>query len=251
MDATGDTTTGTPPPTTTGPDDTTGGEPNLGCCEPHAEPTCDEPKVVDCVCEQSASCCALEWDEACVDLAKNECAATCDEPGSTGDPGTTTGSGDACTEVVTFEMMPSDATLSGAWILGMSMVGEGEISVIDQFAGNTDGSILFEPDIPCDDTWHIWVRYWEDGADDSYYATLDGMPMPAAVFEGDCGAGGGGYDWAQLNWRDEADPPCTYLEDPWAPMWTAGTHQIEFSYRESLAMGRILITNDAALVPAP
>ncbi|MCR9159968.1 MAG: hypothetical protein ACE37F_32495 [Nannocystaceae bacterium] len=40
-----------------------------------------------------------------------------------------------------------------------------------------------------------------------------------------------------------------YVEDPWTPTWEAGTHTIEFSYRESLAMGRILITNDPAFVP--
>jgi hypothetical protein len=34
-------------------------------------------------------------------------------------------------------------------------------------------------------------------------------------------------------------------------MWTAGTHEIEFEYREVQGMGRILITNDPDLVPAP
>ena len=174
--------------------------------------------------------------------------------GSTSDGSTSdgsTGAGAACKDIVTFELFPSDATLTGAWQLGMSMVGEGEISVLDQMAADLDGSILFEPDIPCDDTWHIWVRYWESGADDSYFATLDGEPMPAAVFEGDCTAAGQGYDWAQLNWRDEAADPCDYTEDPWTADWAAGTHAIEFSYRESLAMGRILLTNDPMLVPGP
>jgi len=243
-DVTGTPTTG---PDTTGPDDTTGGESD-SCCEAHASPSCNEPDVVDCVCEREAFCCAFEWDQTCVDLAQIMCDATCNEPGSTGDPDTGMG-GEACAELVTFELLPSDATHTGAWELGMSMVGEGEISVLDQMGGNTEGSILFEPDIPCNDTWYIWARTWQSGNDDSYYATLDGEPMPAAIFEGDCGPGGQGYDWTPLNWRDEGDPPCTYMEDPWAPDWAAGVHQIEFTFRESLAMGRILLTNDQDLIP--
>jgi hypothetical protein len=111
------------------------------------------------------------------------------------------------------------------------------------------GSILFEPDIPCDDTWYIWARAFDNGSQDSYFATLDGEPMPPAIYEGDCGNGGMGYIWAYLNWRDEAAPPCTYVADPWAPDWAAGPHQIEFTYREATAMGRILITNDQDYVP--
>lgn len=247
---TGDDTTGSPttgPEPTTGPGETTDGPPpSDGCCEVHDNPGCNEPEVVDCVCAQEAFCCAFEWDQMCVDLAQSrECMATCEDPGTTGDPTTGEPGGD-CEEVVTFELMPSDAILTGAWELGMSMVGEGEISVLNQ---GTDGSILFEPEIPCNDTWYIWVRYWEQGADDSYFATVDGNPMPEAIFEGDCDGGGAGYDWAVLNWREQGDPPCTYVEDPWAPAWDAGTHQLEFTYRESLAMGRILLTNDPALIP--
>jgi hypothetical protein len=43
--------------------------------------------------------------------------------------------------------------------------------------------------------------------------------------------------------------PCEYVENPWAPDWMAGVHQIEFSFREATAMGRILITNDQDYVP--
>ena len=219
------------------------------CSVAHPEPGCDDPAVETCVCDEQPNCCVFEWDESCVSMAQVECAdvGTGGSTGSRGDTGSTSGAG-ACGEVVTFEMLPSEATLTGAWELGMSMVGEGEIAVLNQMLG-TGGSILFEPDIPCDDTWTIWVRYWEQGSDDSYAVTLDDMPMPEAVFEGDCSGAGQGYAWAALNWRDQADPPCVYLEDPWTPTWQAGTHAIEFSYRESLAMGRILITNDPALVP--
>jgi hypothetical protein len=248
--ATGDDTTSGPPPgtTSTGSDETTGGGEGDNCCEPHATPGCNEPEVETCVCEQQATCCALAWDEVCSALAQDRCAAECVDPGTTGDP-TTGGVSDACLGVETFEMLPSEATLSGDWQLGMSMIGEGEIAVVGQMGGGTDGSVLFEPDIPCDDTWYIWVRAFDQGNNDSYFATLDGEPMPPAIFEGDCTAGGQGYDWAVLNWRDEAAAPCDYVEDPWAPDWAAGTHQIEFSYREATAMGRILLTNDPALVP--
>ncbi|MCX4247906.1 hypothetical protein [Paraliomyxa miuraensis] len=244
-DVTSDVTTDTPDVTTDPtlpPEDTTAGM-TESCCEPHDAPGCDDEAVVDCVCAQEAACCAFSWDEVCVELAQGDCMAVCD--GGTTE-GTTTGAGEACSEVVTFEMMPSEATLSGAWMLGMSMVGEGEISV-NQMGG--PGSILFEPDIPCDDTWYIWVRAFNNGSDDSYFATLDGEPMPEAIFEGDCQNGGQGYIWAPLNWRDQMAGPCTYVEDPWAPDWTTGVHQIEFTYREAAAMGRILITNDQDLVP--
>lgn len=240
--------------TTDPPETTSGGGDPEGCCVEHESPGCNEPEVANCVCAQEATCCAFGWSQDCVDMAVGRCAALCEGPGGTTNPTDPTASTDptgepgGCAETIEFEMFPSDATHSGAWQLSMSMVGEGEISVVN-LDGGAGGSILYEPEIPCDDTWYIWVRYWEDGDADSYYATLDGMPTPEAVFEGDCSGGGGGYDWAQLNWRDEGDPGCTYVEDPWAPTWDAGVHEIEFSYRESLAMGRILITNDAGFVP--
>lgn len=249
-----DSSTGAPTPDTTtgpttGPDTTTGEPGSQGCCEPHDTPGCNEPAVVDCVCEAEPACCAFEWDEACVELAMSDCEATCEDPGTTGEPpDTTTGVGAMCEEIVVMEMVPSEAIYSGAWELGMSMVGEGEISLLNQQLG-FEGSFLYEPDIPCNDTWFIWTRYWESGADDSYFVTLDGQPMPQAIFEGDCTGGGQGYDWAALNYRDQGDDTCVYVEDPWAPQWDAGVHQIEFSFRESLAMGRIVITNDPAYVP--
>jgi hypothetical protein len=247
-DVTGDPGTTTVPPTTTMPDDTTGGGSD-SCCEVHATAGCNEEAVVDCVCAQEAFCCAFEWDQSCVDIAMADCMATCEGPGTTTDePGTSSSTGDpmgACTEVVTFEMQPSEATYEGGWMLGMSMLGEGEIAQY-QFGG---GSFVYEPDIPCDDTWYIWARALDQGSDDSYFATLDGEPMPEAIFEGDCTGGGNGYLWAVLNWRDQAAMACDYVENPWAPAWTAGVHQIEFSFREVGGMGRILITNDQDYVP--
>ncbi len=250
-DVTGDPDTTSPPTTTTPPDDTTTGAGSEGCCEVHSTPGCTEEAVVDCVCAQEAFCCAFEWDQNCVDIAMADCMATCEEPPGTttdepGTSGSTTGSMGACTEIVTFEMQPSEATYDGGWMLGMSMLGEGEISQYNMFGG---GSFTYEPDIPCDDTWYIWARARDSGSNDSYFATLDGEPMPEAIFEGDCTNGGDDYHWAVLNWRDQAAMACDYVENPWAPDWTAGVHQIQFSFREALAMGRILITNDQDYVP--
>lgn len=169
--------------------------------------------------------------------------------GSTGEPGSSTGVGSECMDTVTFELTPDQAALSGDWELGMSMLGEGQIVNIPNPQNGTEGSILFEPEIPCDGTWYIWVRVIDQGNNDSYFATLDGEPNPEAIFEGDCTQAGMGYKWARLNWREQGAPACEYVQDPWAPTWTAGLHAIEFSYREAQAMGRILLTNDPDLVP--
>ncbi len=241
------------------------------CCEAHPEPGCDQPSVQACVCELNGACCGVEWNPACAAAAVDVCAAVCggdtmtdsgpvDDgpfgtsggPGDTGtfDTGAATDTGGpigACQGIETIELEPADATATGGWMLTPSMLGEGEILVLDN--GQFDGSVLYEPDLPCDDNWYIWVRFWQQGSDDSYYVTLDGMPQPPAIFEGDCGNGGGGWDWAALNWRDENAPPCTYVEDPWAPVWSAGVHEIEVTYRESIAIGRVVVTNDPMFVP--
>ncbi len=254
MTMSGGGSTGTPDTSESGDptvaDGTTTGEIGI-CCEAHSSPGCNQSEVADCVCSIEAACCAFEWSEACVELALGrQCMASCDDPpGTTGDTGSTTDVPGACAGIEMFEMLPSEATHTGAWELGMSMIGEGEISLIANPGAGVDGSVLFEPDVPCADTWYIWVRYYEQGQEDSYFVTVDGEPMPEAVFEGDCTGGGQGYDWAALNWRDPDAGPCEYLEDPWAPDWGPGLHQIEFSYRESQALGRILLTNDQDFVP--
>ena len=60
---------------TAGGQDTGGGE---GCCERHAGGGCNEPEVAACVCKTDAVCCTFDWDDACVDLARNSCDATCE-----------------------------------------------------------------------------------------------------------------------------------------------------------------------------
>ena len=247
------------PPITSGPAETTTvgdttGDVGGSCCDTHANPGCDEPEVVDCVCAIEASCCAFEWDDLCVELAQGACNLICGEPppGSTGDepPGSSSGEpGDACKDPIEIELFPSDATITGSWMVGMSGLGEGEIAIIPNPDMGTDGSVLYEPDIPCDDTWHIWVRGLDFGGADSYYVSLDGNPRPPAVFEANCDDFGDTYVWAELNWRNQGDPACTYVEDPWTAQWDAGIHSIEFSYREINAMGRILLTNGPGFAP--
>lgn len=211
------------------------------------EPTTDEPTTnVTATTNPSTT-----TDGTTTDVSTTGTTSGTTTTDTTGEPGTSTGVNGACADVVTFELKPSEATLSGAWVLGMSMLGEGEITNIPMPNNGTDGSILFQPNIPCDDTWYIWVRAFDNGNADSYLATLDGQPMPSAIFEGDCTQGGMAYKWTVLNWRDSMAQACDYVEDPWTPMWTAGVHEIEFKYREATAMGRILITNDPDLVPAP
>ena len=233
---------------TDGGDDTTGGIPDTAsCCEVHNRSRCDQPDVTACVCQSQAVCCVFDWDQTCVDLAEGKCAARCDDSG-TGAPDV------ACDRLITFEIEPLDATPSGAWEHGMSGIGEGDIVRIPLGSDETDGSILWDVDIPCADTWFIWARALNNNDEDSYFARVDGDPMAPeqAIFEGDCSSRTvTEYQWTRLNWRDPDAPACTYVEDPWAPRWSTGGHQVEFTYRESSAMGRMLFTNDPKLVPSP
>lgn len=213
-----------------------------------ADPTTGNPTTSNPTTADPSTTDATATSGSTGDVTATTEASTGD--GSTGGSGSSTGGGGgACMEMLQIEMAPDTATLSGAWQLGMSMLGEGQIINIPNPGNGTDGSILYAPDIPCDATWYIWVRVLDNGSNDSYFATLDGEPNPAAIFEGDCTNQGNGYKWAQLNWRDPMANACQYVEDPWAPMWTAGAHEIAFTYREAQAMGRILLTNDPNLVP--
>lgn len=219
------------------------GDAGAQVCEP------DGMSYGPCTCE-GASSDPTTTDPTTTDPTTTDPTTTDPTTGTTTDDtttGTTTGVNSACDEVIQFEMMPDEATLTGGWGLAMSMMGEGQIAFIQN--PNMGGSVLYEPELPCDDTWYIWARAFDNGQDDSYFATLDGEPEPPAIFEGDCGGGGNGYVWARLNWRDVDANPCEYVEDPWAPTWDAGVHAIEFSYREAQAMGRILITNDPDFTP--
>ncbi len=250
-EGTRDGSSGTPTSDTSSGDTTSGtGAPvGSGCCEAHAIPGCDEAAVQQCVCEVEQECCLFEWIESCAELAQARCEATCesDDSGSSGGGGSSDSGRVGCEEPVVIELAPADAVLSGNWTLGMSDLGEGEIL---RLQGGVQGEARFDVEVPCDDTWFVWVRYWEDGEDDSYFVTLDEAPEPPAIFEGDCTPAGSGYDWRLLNYRDPIDSSlCEYVEDPWTPTWDEGPHAIAFSFRESFALGRIVVTNDPRFAP--
>ena len=163
----------------------------------------------------------------------------------------TTGAPLACDETHVIKRLMSDAEVSGDWFTVMSMLGEGLIAKIDPDQG-TDGAVVWSVEIPCQATWRVWVRYWDDGDDDSYFVQLDGQPQQAAIFEGDCDQNGENYAWNDLNWRDPVNgPQCQYVVDPWTADWAAGTHEVRFTYRESVNLARIIVTNDPGFVPGP
>jgi hypothetical protein len=251
-DTTADPTTLTTDPATTDPDstgapETTGG--SESCCEAHANPGCEEEAVAICVCKASPECCVFEWAPNCVELAMGDCAATCMGPGESSGGESSTGEvGGACDEVVQLEYLAEDAVLDGGWSLVDSQSKPGTTVASLDF-DNPTGSVTWD-EIPCDDDWHIWVRGFDFGSNDTFFARLDGGPDPAPIFEVDCTQGGEGYAWRELNWRDpEMGMACEYVEDPWIAASEAGAHQFQLEARDSPALARIIVTNDDAFVP--
>ena len=236
--------------TSSGADETGGADegelpPGEGCCEAHEGPGCNEQAVAVCVCDESPECCVFDWYETCAERAQGACAAACESDDS---GGTDSGQGGvACRETMLLQLGAAEAMLSGDWALSTSQAGEGQIVVIDPNVG-TAGEVLWNIDVPCEDTWTIWVRLFDQGEADSFLATLDGEPSPPAIFEGGIQGLGQGWNWRALNWRDP-DDLATFIEDPWAPQWGEGTHALALRYRESIAVARIEVTNDPAYAP--
>jgi hypothetical protein len=141
-------------------------------------------------------------------------------------------------------MLAEDADLTGDWTLQQSGAGEGMYA----YPGGSNGSLLFTVDVPCDDDWYVWIRYYNNGTEDSWFCEVDGQPQPRAIVEGDCG-GGQGWAWSLMNWRDQNDGPCVYIEDPWVHTWDMGIHYIEFFRRETSSIARLIITNDPNYTP--
>lgn len=51
------------------------------CCDPGRGPGCGDPELEACVCEADGFCCDVQWDEACVDVARfGACAGACPVP---------------------------------------------------------------------------------------------------------------------------------------------------------------------------
>ena len=66
------------PPATTSSAATTGGGAASACCMPRNEPGCpSDAAVQDCVCALDAYCCAIEWDDLCVDQITSFACGTC------------------------------------------------------------------------------------------------------------------------------------------------------------------------------
>lgn len=47
------------------------------CCDAHDAPGCEDPSCESCVCGIDAFCCAVSWDNLCVDTARQDCAGAC------------------------------------------------------------------------------------------------------------------------------------------------------------------------------
>lgn len=52
-------------------------EENTNCCTPSAIPGCAQPNCQNCVCTTDALCCAVAWDNDCVQIASTTCGVTC------------------------------------------------------------------------------------------------------------------------------------------------------------------------------
>lgn len=167
-----------------------------------------------------------------------------DDTSSSSDESTSTGGMD-CVGMQKISRATNQAVLSEDWGLDDSLLGEGEII---KLSGGTEGQAIYNVDIPCDATWHIWVRMLNYFGEDSFHATVDGQPNPPAIVAADCGGGGMSWSWKRLNIHDNN---CTVVDADWTQDWTAGAHAIAFSYRnnEADSLGRIFLTNDPDYVP--
>ena len=112
------------------------------------------------------------------------------------------------------------------------------------------GAAVFDFDLPCDDTWHIWVKGLDRGTNDSFFADVDGNPNPAAIFDLDCEAQDpedAEYIWAHLNSR-EGDSQCGVGND-WVINAGPGEGVVSFYEREVGAISAVAISNDPGYTP--
>jgi hypothetical protein len=200
-------------------------------------------------CPIGSEGCACTLGGSCdMGLVCSEGICTPDPDADTTD--TTTDTGDtACAMDMAFEILAVDASAFDGWNPTMSMLGEGMVMAWDQQTMNA--FITWDIDVPCDDTWHVWVRGIDQNTTDSFFASVDGQPNPGTIFELDCtpNPNQGTYVWRELNWREMAAPACTYLLDPWTQDWMLGIHQLTLTYRESNSVSKLWITNTVQLPP--
>lgn len=83
-----------------GPDDLIPRAADSSCCEPSAEPGCEDAGCQAAVCALDAFCCAAEWDELCVQAAQDVCGDACAMSGPCCEANGSPGCGDAACEAV-------------------------------------------------------------------------------------------------------------------------------------------------------
>lgn len=153
-----------------------------------------------------------------------------------------------CTEPIQIPLEADDAELNGWDITQSQFPGEDNV-IFPAQGGGPDASAMFSVEVPCQDTWTVWVRGRDQGSDDSHFVQVDGEPNPPLIFEVDCSGGGDDYKWTRLNQRELDAPVCVHVTDPWDQEWEKGVHQITFYPREPGAVSRLIVTNDPGFDP--
>lgn len=166
---------------------------------------------------------------------------------STTGPGTT-GVNSECQETVTLSYDIDDAMLYGGWSNEFSIF-IGKKYADWQGDPQQDNGVVWVADVPCDDDFHVWVRFRDIGQDDSFFVQVDGAPQEWAIFDGDCGGNILNWRWEKLNWRNPNDNSCQWTEDPWIQSWTAGAHEIHFRFFDATGIAEIKFTNDPNYSP--
>jgi hypothetical protein len=138
------------------------------CCSGHGGVGCESPGCCDLVCTQDAFCCDGEWDEACADLAGEECF----ECGG--------GNGDFCEGCLP---VVANVPLAGSTA---DATGENESSC----AGTGD----------INDIWHCWTS---ECAGQATISLCDGSDFDTSLAVYDASGGCGG---AELACNDDACP---------------------------------------------
>ena len=57
------------------------GSPQNDCCVPSSTPGCDDPEIEACVCALDPFCCAVAWDELCVEEVETFGCGSCEDKG--------------------------------------------------------------------------------------------------------------------------------------------------------------------------
>ncbi len=168
---------------------------------------------------------------------------------STTEESTDTSVDTACNESISFTIQAVDAEYGGGWEEYMSDLGEG--LVLSMADGENMGVVTFDLDIPCDDTWHIWVRAIDYQTFDSFWTRVDGQPVGWTLFDIDCTNGpmDAVYKWNELNRHDEGAQDCQYTLDPWTQNWALGPHTLELGFRDAYAISKVWVSNTAGNPP--